>query len=66
MSASFMSVEDNDTRQANKRFIKTAMEVPLLEKDREQNLAKAWREQGDEKALHELVTPYARDRKSVV
>ena len=60
MSASFMSVEDNDTRQANKRFIKSAMEVPLLEKDREQNLARAWREQGDEKALHKLVTPYAR------
>jgi RNA polymerase sigma-32 factor len=60
MSSAFMSVEDNETKQANKRYIKHAMGEPLLEKDREQTLAKAWRENGDEKALHNLVKPYAR------
>ena len=37
-----MSAEDNETKQANKRYIKHAMGEPLLEKDREQTLAKAW------------------------
>jgi RNA polymerase sigma-32 factor len=60
MSSAFMSVEDNETKQANKRYIKHAMGEPLLEKDREQSLAKAWREKGDEKSLHKLVKPYAR------
>jgi RNA polymerase sigma-32 factor len=55
-----MSVEDNETKQANKRYIKHAMGEPLLEKDREQTLAKAWRENGDERSLHKLVKPYAR------
>lgn len=60
MSSAFMSAEDNETKQANKRYIKHAMGEPLLEKDREQTLAKAWRENGDETALHKLVKPYAR------
>tara|TARA_E500000075_G_scaffold121738_1_gene122622 strand:- start:273 stop:1160 length:888 start_codon:yes stop_codon:yes gene_type:complete len=60
MSSAFVAVEDNETKQANKRYIKHAMGVPLLEKDREHTLAKAWRENGDEKALHKLVEPYAR------
>ena len=60
MPSAFISVEDNETKQANKRYIKHAMGEPLLERDREQTLAKAWRENGDEKALHKLVKPYAR------
>ena len=60
MSSAFVAVEDNETKQANKRYIKHAMGMPLLEKDREHTLAKAWRENGDEKALHKLVEPYAR------
>ncbi|MDC0399449.1 RNA polymerase factor sigma-32 [Alphaproteobacteria bacterium] len=60
MSSAFVAVEDNETKQANKRYIKHAMGVPLLEKDREHTLAKAWRDDGDEKALHKLVEPYAR------
>jgi RNA polymerase sigma-32 factor len=60
MSVSLGAIEDNDTRRANKNFIKTAMSEPLLEKSIEQALARAWRDKGDEKALHKLVTPYAR------
>ena len=37
-----------------------AMNIPLLERELEQSLARRWREDGDEKALHELVTPYLR------
>ncbi len=36
------------------------MNIPLLEREHEQSLARRWREDGDEKALHELVTPYLR------
>jgi len=60
MSVSLGAIEDNDTRRANKNFIKIAMSEPLLEKSNEQELARAWRDKGDEKALHKLVTPYAR------
>jgi RNA polymerase sigma-32 factor len=60
MSVSLGAIEDNDTRRANKNFIKIAMAEPLLEKSNEQELARAWRDKGDEKALHKLVTPYAR------
>jgi len=60
MSVSLGAIEDNDTRRANKNFIKIAMSEPLLEKSNEQALARAWRDKGDEKSLHKLVTPYAR------
>lgn len=36
------------------------MNEPLLERDHELDLARKWREKGDEKALHELVRSYTR------
>lgn len=42
------------------RFISTAMSMPLLSADHEQDLAFRWRDHGDERALHELVQAYMR------
>lgn len=40
--------------------MKRAMDVPLLEREEEHALATAWKEQGDEEALHALTTAYMR------
>jgi RNA polymerase sigma-32 factor len=53
-------VDTPETQKANRRFIRNAMKIPLLERDEEQELAKAWRDKGNEEALHKLVTPYMR------
>jgi len=49
-----------ETQRANRRFIKTAMKAALLDPDHELDLARRWREKGDERALHELTTAYMR------
>ena len=46
--------------RANQKFIGTAMKAPLLSAEHEHELARRWREQGDEAALKELVTAYMR------
>jgi RNA polymerase sigma-32 factor len=46
--------------KANRRFIKKSMSTDLLEASHEQKLARAWRDKGDQKALHELTTAYFR------
>jgi RNA polymerase sigma-32 factor len=51
---------DPVTQRANLDYIKTAMRQPMLERDDEFSLAKRWREDGDEKALHALVASYTR------
>lgn len=45
---------------ADKRFLNRAMSAPLLEREHELDLARRWREQGDQRALHELCTAYMR------
>ncbi len=45
---------------ADRRFVKNAMKAPLLEQGRELDLARRWRDQNDERALHELTTAYVR------
>jgi len=45
---------------AERRFVKTAMKVPLLEQDHERQLAERWRNDQDEQALHELTQAYMR------
>ena len=45
---------------ANRRYVRQAMAAPLLEKNHEFDLAWRWREKGDVKALHELITSYLR------
>jgi RNA polymerase sigma-32 factor len=53
----------NESIQAARRdrsYIAAAMAHPMLRRKREFDLAKRWREDGDEKALHELVGAYLR------
>ena len=45
---------------ADRKFVKSAMQVPLLDPDHEHELAVRWREDDDEAALHELVSAYVR------
>ena len=45
---------------ADRRFVKEAMKAPLLQQEHELELARRWRDQNDERALHELTTAYMR------
>src|SRR5690606_22247635 len=49
-----------ETQRANRRFMRRAMTVPLLDKETEFELARRWREDGDEQALHRLTRAYMR------
>lgn len=53
-------IDDPQTQKANLDYIRNSMAEPLLEKDHELDLARRWRDKGDEKALHELVRSYTR------
>ncbi len=53
-------IDDPETQRANMKYIRVSMREPLLSRDHEVELAVAWREQGDEKALHELIRSYTR------
>ena len=44
----------------NREFIRESMSTALLSRERELWLARLWREEGDEAALHELVMAYMR------
>ncbi len=48
------------TLKRNRAFISTAMTAPMLTREREFEIARRWREEEDEEALHELVTAYVR------
>ncbi len=52
--------DGTETQRANRRLIKQAIETPLLSREREFELARRWRDQGDESALHELILAYTR------
>jgi len=52
--------DGTETQRANRRLIKQAIETPLLSREREFELARRWRGQGDEAALHELILAYTR------
>jgi RNA polymerase sigma-32 factor len=53
-------IDDPETRRANVSYIKSSMNEPLLEREEELELARAWREEGCEKSLHLLVRSYTR------
>jgi RNA polymerase sigma-32 factor len=53
-------LDDPTTQQANLRYIRQAMDEPLLERGHELDLARRWKEKHDEKALHELIRSYTR------
>lgn len=52
--------DDIATHKADHAFIRKAMTTPILERELEHDLAVAWRDKGDEKALHQLVRAYGR------
>ena len=51
-----MGFQDPHTR----RFVRSSMAEELLDAETEAELARAWRDQGDEAALHRLITAYSR------
>ncbi len=53
-------LDDPTTQRANVRFIRQSMKQPLLSREHEMDLARSWRDDGDEAALHELVNCYTR------
>ncbi|HYD16946.1 MAG TPA: RNA polymerase factor sigma-32 [Patescibacteria group bacterium] len=53
-------LDDPTTQRANLRYIRQAMDEPLLERTHELNLASKWKDKRDEKALHELIRSYTR------
>ncbi len=48
------------TQRANRRYINRSMNAALLTREREFELARRWRDDEDEDALHELITSYTR------
>ncbi len=52
--------ETAEAQRATRRFVKQAMKIPMLEQERELDLARRWRDQQDERALHELISAYMR------
>jgi len=53
-------IDDPQTQKANMDYIRSSMSEPMLEKEHELNLARRWRDDEDERALHELVKSYTR------
>lgn len=53
-------LDDPATQRANIRFIRQSMKQPLLSRELEMELGRRWRDDGDEAALHELVSSYTR------
>lgn len=53
-------IDDPETQRANLNYIKASMREPILSRETELGLARRWREEGDEAALHEMVRSYAR------
>lgn len=55
-----MQGDNQQSRLADADFIHRLMREPLLSKEGEQDLAFAWRESRDEKALHQLIRSFSR------
>ena len=53
-------IDDPQTQRANLKFIKASMQEPLLSREIEYDLAKRWRDDRDEVALHKLICAYTR------
>jgi RNA polymerase sigma-32 factor len=52
--------ETLELQRGAQRFLRSAMRAPMLEADHERELAQRWRDDGDERSLHELTTAYMR------
>lgn len=53
-------IDTMSAHRADRRFVQGAMAAPMLERNHEMDLARRWRENNDQAALHELVTSYLR------
>ena len=53
-------VHNEEMQRSDLDYIRQSMKTPLLSKEREQKLAHAWKDQNDEKALHEMINAYGR------
>ncbi len=53
-------IDDQGTQKSNLNYIRSSMKEPLLEREHEADLARKWRNDGDERAMHELVKSYTR------
>ena len=49
-----------DSDRANRQFVRDAMNAPLLSREEETELARAWVEERDERAMHKIVRAHAR------
>jgi RNA polymerase sigma-32 factor len=52
--------ETSELQRGSQRFLRRAMKTPLLEAEHERELARRWRDERDEEALHDLTTAYVR------
>lgn len=52
--------ETSELQRGAQRFVRRAMRAPMLDSEHERELARRWRERGDERALHDLTTAYMR------
>lgn len=48
------------TRKANRKYIDRTMKAAFLTRERERELAQRWRDERDERALHELIAAHGR------
>lgn len=53
-------VETLELRRGAQSYLRSAMRAPLLAAEHERDLARRWRDENDERALHELITAYLR------
>ncbi|MBL8640713.1 MAG: RNA polymerase factor sigma-32 [Alphaproteobacteria bacterium] len=53
-------IDDTNTQKATMGYIRSSMNEPMLERDHEFDLATRWKNNGDQKALHELIRSYTR------
>ncbi|MCG8354064.1 MAG: RNA polymerase factor sigma-32 [Kiloniellales bacterium] len=53
-------IETQQSQRAQVRFVRACMQAPLLTREREFELARAWRDDRDEAALQELIGSYTR------
>jgi RNA polymerase sigma-32 factor len=52
--------ETSELQRGAQRFLRSAMRAPMLEADEERELARRWRDERDQRALHALTTAYMR------
>ncbi len=53
-------IQNEASQKSDLDYIRQSMNTPMLSKEREQELAHAWKDNDDEKALHEMINAYGR------